>query len=199
MKKKNVIVVVVAILAVSSLIIFDYTNLFSLLGFNMSNINFDLTVGFFNAIIVITLYIITYNTIDEKAVAREKNKREISVLLMRECYHECKWYVDNALSQEIVDKYIVPKVDFNSTNESKIISNLQNSPFANENCLMDLVKDGQVTKTQIEGYFKVKESYRQYISSRITFFDRPGIYTHLKNNLYKMIDREISNLSNETP
>ena len=44
------------------------------------------------------------------------------------------------------------------------------SPFLNEDIIMDLMNDGQLTKTQIEGYFKVKEKYRQYIIMIIIIF-----------------------------
>lgn len=52
-------------------------------------------------------------------------------------------------------------MDFDSTDiNNSIISNLQSTPFMSENTIMDFVKDGQVTKIQIEGYFRVRKKYR---------------------------------------
>ena len=45
------------------------------------------------------------------------------------------------------------------------------APFENENIIMDLVKDGQITKKQIEEYFNIKSMFSKYITMRITFFD----------------------------
>ena len=70
-----------------------------------------------------------------------------------------------------------------------IVINIQNSPFVNENIIMDLVKDGQVTAKQIKGYLKVREQYKQYISTRIAFFDAPDIYESFKIDLFKIINK----------
>lgn len=60
---------------------------------------------------------------------------------------------------------------FKST-DNKTIYNLKDSSFANENIIMDLVKDGQITKQRIEKYFKIKGIFSQYVTMRITFFDK---------------------------
>ncbi len=191
MKKKYIIIVIVTI---AILIILDYLNIPSLLGFKMSNINFDFWIGFINIIVIIILYKITYKKIDEKAIEREKNKYSISVLLLKEAYRECRTYVE-LLNQEIVEKLIVPKLDFNSTDfKNSIINNLQSTPFLSENTIMDFVKDGQVTKIQIEGYFRVREKYRKYINMRIMLFDKSDICEPLKTDLYKVIEDEIKKL-----
>ena len=75
-----------------------------------------------------------------------------------------------------------------------IINNLQNGPFSNENTIMDLVKDGQLTKMQIEGYFRVREKYRKYIIMRIIFFDAGDKYEPLRMELLNSIDIEIKKL-----
>ena len=188
--KNNIVIYIILII---SLIIFDYINLPSLLGLNMFNINWNFCMGILNIVVIIMLYVITYKTLDKRTVEREKNKKEISILLIKECYQECKKYVE-LLSQETVEKYIVPKIDINST-DNKIICNLKDSPFANENIIMDLVKDGQITKQRIEKYFKIKGIFNQYITMRITFFDKSDFYEPLKNQLFREINIEIKNLT----
>lgn len=94
------------------------------------------------------------------------------------------------LTQEIIEEYITPKIDFNSTS-NKIVSNLQESPFLNENVIMDLVKDGQISKERIYYYFKIKDKYRQYINIRIIVYDKPDAYNSLKKELNSLINGEL--------
>ena len=183
----------ISIVLVFSLIIFDYINLPSLLGLDMFNINWDFYMGISNIIVVIMLYVMTYKTLNERTIEREKNKKEISILLIKEFYQECIEYVE-LLNQETVEKYIVPKIDFNST-DNKIIYNLKDSPFANENIIMDLVKDGQITKQRIEKYFKIKGIFSKYVTMRITFFDKSDFYEPIKKQLAREINIEIKNLT----
>lgn len=182
------------IIAIISIIFLtDYINLPSKLGLNMSNINWDFCMGILNVIVVILLYVITFKTLDERTIEREKNKIDISTLLLKECYNECLWYV-NYLNEELVNKYIVPKIDFESTDHT-IIKNLQNSPFLNEGTIMDFVKDGQITKEKLEGYFNVRKKFREYICMRIIVYDGPGHYMPLENTLRNTIDSEIKKLN----
>lgn len=189
MKKKTVIIFSIVILG---LMISDYANIPSLLGIKVSSINWD----FLNIILIIALYFITYKLLDKRTMEKEKNKKGIAVVLMQECYQQCLSQV-NFLNNDIVELYIVPKINFNVvTNENEIIVNLHNSPFENENIIIDLVKDGQISKEIIESYFKIKDKYKQYINIRIIAYDGPTIYETIKTDLLKMVDVEMINLKN---
>lgn len=135
----------------------------------------------------------TYKTLNEKTIERDKNKNEISSLLIKQCYQECIKYVE-LLNQETVQKYIVPKIDFDST-DHKIINNLKDSPFTNENIIMSLVKDGEITKQRIEKYFEIKGLFCKYITMRIIFFYKSDSYQTLKNRLFHEINIEIKSLT----
>lgn len=167
---------------------FDFFNLPTLMGIDTTTVNWDLFLGLLNFWIVVLLYLITYKKIDKRNLKREDNKEEIANLLIASCYKECQEYL-KLFTPETVEKYILPKVDFNSTT-NKVITNLQEAPFANENVIMDLAKDGQLKKKQIEGYFKVKDKYRVFVSSRITFFDAPHIYEPVLKELTDAINEE---------
>lgn len=187
-------IITVSIMLILGITVLDYTNLpSSLMGLKMSNMNWDFYIGILNIVAVLVMYVITYKTLDQRAIKREKNKCEISVMLIKGCYKECQSYI-NFLNKETVEKYIVPKIDFNST-EHKITNNLQNAPFENENIIMDLVKDGQVSKNQIAGYFNVKQKFRQYVNIRITMYDAPHIYEPLQAELSHLIDVEVKKFS----
>lgn len=175
------------------LVIFDYINLPSYLGFQITNINWNLGMIIVNNIVVISIYILTYKTLNKRTVEREKNKRDISNLLIKNCYEECDEYV-KMLDQETIEKYIIPKLDFNST-EHELINNFQQGPFKNESVIMELVKDGQIGKLEIEQYFKVKKIFSQYVMMRIVFFDKSEIYCAMKQQLGKEIDRGIQKIT----
>lgn len=124
--KKNIMIVVVIFII---LILLDYMNISTLCGMEMSNINWDLWVSIVNVTVVIGLYLFTYKMLDERAVQRENNKTEISMLLINSCYRECMKYMQ-LLDQETVEKYIVPKINFNSS-DNILMSNLQSASFKN--------------------------------------------------------------------
>ena len=186
--------IIISILLIVVITVLDYVNLPTLLGMNISNINWDFYMGILNIISVLLVFIVTFKTLNKKEIARERNKKDISILLLEECYKECQNYID-FLNDETVKKYIVPKIDFDST-DHKIVKNLKIAPFENENIIMDLVKDGQIPKQQIEGYFNIKRKFRQYVNMRIIFFDGSDIYEPLKTELSKLLKDELTSVHN---
>lgn len=196
-KRKKTDKIIVLLIICIIIIILDYENVPTLLGLNISNINWN----FWNTISVIIIFIVTYillNTreieIQEREIIREKNKQDISLLILINCYEECKKYI-NMISDEIVNKYIIPKIDFNAK-KSIIITNIQNAPFDNDNVVIDLGKDGQLSKEQVSNYFVIKDKFKQYINFRIIFYDCPNEYNYLKEELLGLLNTEISRLSN---
>ena len=167
------------------LMLIDYINLPYTLRIHMSNMNYS----FWEIFLIIVLYIATYKTLDKRTCEKEQNKSELSLLLIKRCYEECLETV-NYLNDETVRKYIVPKIDFDST-DHKIIDNLQKIPFENESIIIDLIKEGQVNKEKIEKFFEIKDKYRQYVNMRVACFDGPHIFEPLKSKLLEVIDEEL--------
>ncbi|EIA19339.1 hypothetical protein [Listeria fleischmannii] len=187
MRSMNILLLVISIIFV---IFLDYINLPTHLGLHIANINWTLI----NITVIILLYIITYNILDRKSAEKENNKGKISKLLIKECYELCL-EMDKSLSEEIVNKFIVPKVDFNiPSTDDPLSQRLENLPFANENIILELIKDGQLTEEHIAGYFNVKKAYQRYISIRITLYDSPNNYMVYKNKLYDLFNEELSKL-----
>ena len=109
-KRKKTGKIIVLLIICIVIIILDYENVPTLLGLNISNINWN----FWNTISVIIIFIVTYITLNireieikEREIIREKNKQDISLLILINCYEECKKYI-NMISDEIVNKYIIP-------------------------------------------------------------------------------------------
>lgn len=190
--KKIIILASILLIGITAI---DYFNLPStFLGLKVSNMNWDFYMGILNVFSVVILYVITYISLDEREIKRDRNKNEIATLLIRKSYEQCSFYINNILTEDMIDNHILPKIDFNST-DSPIMMNLKNAPFENEVHLMDLVKDGQITKKKLEDYFNVKDKFSSYVFMRITFFDAPEKYSDLKIELLDLIKVEIEKIN----
>ena len=86
--KKKVIRCIPYICCCISIVVFllDVLNLPSHLGIEVSNINWDLNIGLLTNLVVVTLFSITYEILDKRTAEKEKNKEEISALLLKESY-----------------------------------------------------------------------------------------------------------------
>lgn len=176
------------------LIIMDFLNLPSYI-FNMGKINWDFSAAVINSAVVIILYLITYIALDKRSIMRENNKNEVAYMLIKKSYNEAKKQAD-LMTIEIIKKYVVPKIDFNSI-DNALVNNLCSAPFEDENLILEMVKDGQISKELLDGYFSVKKSYSIYMNSIITFFDAPKIYKPMKIEFYKILDSELDNIENK--
>ena len=72
--------------------------------------------------------------------------------------------------QEIVEKYLIPKIDFNSPNNA-IESNIKRKPFEYEEDIINLFSDGIIDKNFFSSYMKIKDCFENYVQWRIILFD----------------------------
>ena len=80
-----------AVLPFVLIIIVDYFNIPSIVGFKMSYINPDLFSALINALVVIGLYIITYVVIDKRQLRKDDNaKLTANVLMLSSSFY---WFV----------------------------------------------------------------------------------------------------------
>lgn len=187
--KKKVIRCIPYICCSISIVVFslDFLNLPSHLGIEVANVNWDLNIGLLTNLIVVTLFSITYEILDKRTVEKEKNKEEISTLLLKESYDLCLQCMDN-LSEEFVKKFIVPKMDFDGgIRENQVVENLKNAPFLNESIILSLAIDGQVSPCERQNYYKIKQQFREFIMMQITFYDSPKLVTPVIGELKEMI------------
>ena len=179
-------------------IIVDYFNVPSIIGFEMSNINFDLIGALINALIVLCLYIITYAVIDRRQMQKDDNAKLTANLLILSTYKKCQDLLKIIDNQEWLENYIVPKIDFNKIDSKNEVSmNLQNDPFTEHSHILDLAGNGSITISDLKMYLNVMESYRSYVSMRITLYDIYNAKTVEQMQLYEHII-EKRNLLNDT-
>ncbi len=167
-------------------IFLDYINILSILKLKSENFNFDFLNIIINTIIVIMLYLITYFLIDKENIRKNNTQKDILKSLLKETYKECINYI-NILDYETLSKYIVPKIDFNSTTENIISKNIKNNAFSNHDSIMELFKIGIISIDNFNTYIEIKKDYFNYVTFVITFFDAPDKTTPLKNELLKKL------------
>ena len=147
---------------------------FNVMYFISKNINFDFLNIFINALVIIFMFIITYILIDRKTLKNqeriENNKKGILLLLLEKTYNECRNQIDVLDEQEMVEKYLIPKINFNSVDDP-FIKNIKSKPFEYEDKIISLFSDGVLDKKYFKEYMNVKDLFELYIGWRITFFD----------------------------
>ena len=187
-------------------IILDYFNLPSILGFKMSNVNYTLIDTVLNVSVMISLYIITFFLIDKRQIRKDDNAKGTADILMLSAYNQCKELSKIVDTQSWLESYIVPKIDFNKTGlDNRIIFNLQNDPFAEHSHILLLAENGAISRGDLMKYFEIMELYKSFISLRITFYDMNDAKTDKqkefgskiindKNKLDELLDIEVSKL-----
>lgn len=150
----------------------DYINISDRLGIMSQNINLDLMGIVFDAMIVITIYIISFFYIDNRQNEKDSKAQDAANVIFEKTYRECVDNLNYLDDKELVAKYIIPKIDGNKTDsENKIIHNLQTLPFTTLETIMSLAASGYISKEAISEYLEIKKEYQYLISTKITFFD----------------------------
>lgn len=171
-KQKNKIIIGSSIFVFLYLII-DYFNLFSLLGFKASNINTNLLGIVINSIVVISLYLVTFEFVDKRNEAKERNKVLTAKQMLKQVYSKCKYNME-LMEDPKIRPYIVRFVD-----PDKLIENdnkyriFEESPFINESELLEFFKDGTLTEDVYKTYLINKDNYHQFMTMSLTFPDLP--------------------------
>lgn len=151
---------------------------------------------------------VTYKLVDKKTIEKEeitkKNKFNTLNIMLQEVYRHCNTVIDTLNDSELLEKYIIPKINFNSL-QNEVEDNLKELPFTNETYIIGLFSDSITTKDIIYDYFQFKNLYQRYVREKITFFD-VSIYTSKemvemiekdKLKLKKIINTNLSKISND--
>ena len=124
--------------------------------------------------------------------------------MLQEVYSHCNTVIDTLDDGELLEKYIIPKINFNSL-QNEVEDNLKELPFTNETYIIGLFSDCITTKDIMHNYFQFKNLYQRYVCEKITFFD-VSIYTSKevfemlekdKLKLKKIINTNLSKISND--
>ena len=205
--KKNISTQILKCLVVvfALYIVFDYFNTASFLGFHVKNINISLFSAIFNAFVVIALYIVTFIVVDKRQIKKDQNAELTAKILMQSSYKKCIDLLKIVSDQEILEKNIVPKIDFNQIGLNEVEERIQNNPFTEYSFIVEFSISGNVEHEDLNTYVKIMEVYKSYITMRITFFDiwESSEAKHIqlqqkmrsdKRNLDRLLEEEIDKI-----
>ncbi len=170
----KVIITVILFLIISFIILFlDYGNT---LYFISKNFNYDFLGIFIPNIVLIFIFLITYFLIDRRNMEKEEkinnNQQNVLNIMLQKTYFTCKEYLRLVINNsEMIEKYIIPKINPNELDGKRIIDTQKNSPFSYDDQIMKMVYDGLVEKDILNNYIEIKNLFKSYVDMRITFYD----------------------------
>lgn len=185
--------ILVFILFFCLIIIVDYFNILTLLGFNIKNINFDFLEIFTNSIVVIMLYYITYKTLDREDVNKNINTRNVSIYILEDIYNQCKLYIQLTGNKgKSFSKFL---------DKEGIRKRYENIPFEKENLLFENIKNGILPSEIVKKYFFIKSSYISFLYDAAVLIDCKSdeydkAYEEIKKINLDMIDEALTELEN---
>lgn len=205
-RRKSLRIIIPVALALIAYFILDYVNVPTLIGLTPSNINVDMFGILFNSVIVLVLYVVSFYYIENKQNEKYANAIDTVDALLKKTYQECLDNLNLLDNKEMIEEYIMPKVDGNkSFSENKVIHNLQTLPFSSFDAVIELAVNGYVEKEKLDNYLDIKKEYQYLVSVKITFFDLVNPKTDDQKAMYydirtrdNVIRQEINGFLNKT-
>lgn len=212
MKRSNIyLYIILAICIIIIYLILDYLNIFS---FITKQLNTDILGIIVNTVVVIFVFAITYSLVNKKTFDNEQevknNKYKTLNIFLQQVYNECNISLRAIHDDEFFKKYIIPKVNFDSTNDL-IMKNLKETPFKSEDYIIQLFSSGISDDSLMKNYLEIKDLFQKYINMRITFFDIDNYHdtkeheelANVINNdrkiLQSKLNLELNKLKNKIP
>lgn len=188
MKKKTRRITISIIMVLIAYLILDYVNVPSLIGLKPNNINIDMFGILINTAVVLILYVISFYYIENKQNEKDANARDTVDILLKKTYQECLSNLNFLDNKEMLEKYIIPKIDGDKLDsENKAVNNLQILPFSSFDAIVDLSANGYVEKKKFDDYLDIKKEYKYLVSVKITFFDLVDPKTDEQKSMYNDI------------
>lgn len=184
-RNRNIVIIVLLIV-----FILDVINISDIINIPFNNINLDL----WNILIIVILYILTYEIIDKRDNRRKKNQEEIARILLEETYKECDKY-KNIIDNEIFKKVCPKRFPGDKTMENNAAyHDMRKAPFEHDSIIFSLGEEGIISASDILNYIKVKNKYSIYFSNVVCFPDIDEITNPLKHDLEIEINKAVSGL-----
>ena len=175
-------------------VILDYLNVPQVLGLSSNRINMDFFDVFLNSVIVVVLYIITYFFVDRRQIQKDANSKDTADVLLLYTYKECLDNLRMLWHTKWTEEFIIPKVDGNKPiNENRVVSNIQNFPFASKGEILELSKGGYIEKDVLARYLHIHKEYKHIVAMMITFYDLTNPQTEEQRAMFA----DINNRSDE--
>ena len=170
--KKRIFKIIVSCLALTSIyFLLDINDLPAGIGIHSEKINWDIASIVISNLVVICLYLVTFNVLDNRNIEKDKNQREVAVLILKKTYEQCR-EVAGLFDNPSIRASAVKKCDFDKTiYEDPIQVRLLEAPFEFHDKIIELASSGIISKQEFSDYTDVRAAYKTHVNTRITFFD----------------------------
>lgn len=170
--KKRIFKIILSCLALTFAYFFlDISDLPASIGIYSGKINWDIASIVISNLVVVCLYLITFNVLDNRSIEKDKNQREVAVLILDKTYEQCK-EVSSLFDNPSIRISAAKKCDFNKTiYEDPIQLRFLEAPFEFHNKIVELASLGIISKQEFSDYMNVRVTYKKHVNMRITYFD----------------------------
>ena len=152
---KTLVWFVVAIFAIIlDIIIADYCNILSVIGFNMSNVNTLAISTLINATVTVGIFVFTYCMIQRWNLKKQENQEKIAHEILKKSYESCKSYLDILSKNDFQE--LLTRNNETSQNLTDIVKQI---PFGNEDMLLPFCHEGIITVEELSIYLSIKNDY----------------------------------------
>lgn len=188
--KKRIFKIIVSCLAIKFIyFLLDINDLPAGIGIHSEKINWDIASIVIGNLVVIGLYLITFNLLDSRQIKMSKNQREVALLLMSKTYEQCKESVLLFERREVREK-AVEKCDFDKViHEDKQLQYYLDFPFEFHEQIVEFASTGIISKKEFSDYLELREAFRKHINIRIMFFDREDLPNSTKKEFLETYER----------
>ena len=170
--KKRIFKIILSCLALTFVyFLLDISELPASIGIHSEKINWDIASIVISNLVVICLFLITFNLLDNRSIEKDKNQRDVAVLILNKTYEQCK-EVASLFDNPSIRASAVKKCNFDKTiYEDPIQVRFLEAPFEYHHNIVDLASSGVISKQEFSDYADVRAAYKKHINTRITFFD----------------------------
>ena len=194
--KKRIFAILLSCVAITSIYFcLDINNIIAGIGIPTQEINWDIASLVISNLVVIGLYLITFNLLDSRQIKMSKNQREVALLFLFKTYEQCKNSVLLFELREVREK-AVEKCDFDKViHEDTQMQYYLNFPFEFHEQIVEFAATGIISKKEFSDYLELREAFRKHINIRIMFFDREELPNSTKKEFLEAYERVTSFLN----
>ncbi len=194
--KKRIFAILLSCVAITSIYFcLDINNIIAGIGIPTQEINWDIASLVISNLVVIGLYLITFNLLDSRQIKMSKNQREVALLFLFKTYEQCKNSVLLFELREVREK-AVEKCDFDKViHEDTQMQYYLNFPFEFHEQIVEFASTGIISKKEFSDYLELREAFRKHINIRIMFFDREELPNSTKKEFLEAYERVTSFLN----
>lgn len=194
--KKRIFAILFSCVAITfAYFFFDVNNVVASMGIPTQEINWDIASVVIGNLVVIGLYLITFNLLDSRQIKMSKNQREVALLLLSKTYGECRESV-KVFDYPGAAKHAAEKCDLSKTiHEDKQLQYYLDFPFEFHEQIVEFASSGIISKKEFSDYLDLREAFRKHINIRIMSFDREELPNSTKNEFLETYKRVTSFLN----